>query len=314
MACANFSIFTLKIKSMPNATLNEQARREEIADIQQLIRNGKLRMALRRMEDLNQDRDIASDLILQHSRLSSAERDAMIGVVGKEYATVQNTQLTQSLLYFLEKIEEELEYAASRGKGPSLVRDETREILWFMATPADEDPLNTRREHQNTQTAIQAYVSGGSIRINTHPAAKVTDVLNALSNQTARMIHFGGHGERTGLILEDEFGESKRVPAAALSRAFATYSNGIDGVVLSACDTEEQAAGIAPHIPYVIGFSDKVADADTLLFSPEFYSAYARGMTIRQSFDHAKLRLAMEGKQVTADSLVLFERGEKIVG
>lgn len=299
---------------MSNPALNEQARKEEIADIQQLIRNGKLRMALRRMEDLNQDKDIANDLILQHARLSTAEHDAAIGVVGKEYATVQNAQLTQALLYYIDKIDDELQYAASRGKGPTLVQDETREILWFMATPSDEDPLNTRREQQLTREAVQPYVAGGSIRFDTHTATKVSDLSNALSSQTARLIHFGGHGEKTGLILEDDFGESKRVPSAALSRAFELYGSGVEGVVLSACDSEAQAAGIAPYVPFVIGFNDKVSDADTLLFSPEFYAAYARGMTVRQSFDHAKLRLEMESKQVTADSMVLFERGEKVVG
>ena len=56
-------------------------------------------------------------------------------------------------------------------------------------------------------------------------------------------------------------------------------------MVLNACDTAPQAAGIARSIPCVVGMTREIEDDPAIAFAAGFYQAIGFGMSVQMAFD-----------------------------
>ncbi len=66
-------------------------------------------------------------------------------------------------------------------------------------------------------------------------------------------------------------------------------------VVLNACESEGQLAGLLLYVPLAIGMSDSVGDRDAMAFAARFYAAVAEGQPVRAAFDLARAQLLLDG-------------------
>jgi hypothetical protein len=114
-------------------------------------------------------------------------------------------------------------------------------------------------------------------------------------DESPTIVHFSGHGEASGIILQDEVGEPKLVSTDALSSLFKLFQDTVRCVVLSSCYSEPQARAIRLHIPHVIGMSSRIPDAAALAFSTGFYKAIGAGRAIPFAFDVGKAAIQLEG-------------------
>lgn len=119
-------------------------------------------------------------------------------------------------------------------------------------------------------------------------ATRIIDLQQELLDNTPRFLHFSGHGEESGIYLNDTNGDYQLVRTAALANFFSLYSDKIECVFLNSCYSENQAMAIVESIPFVIGMNKAVPDNLAIQFSISFYQAIAAGKDVEFSFDFAK--------------------------
>ncbi len=141
-------------------------------------------------------------------------------------------------------------------------------------------------------------------RVKDQPAITQPD-LDHLLNQAEsegdpfHVIHFIGHGDRDGLLLEPEQGGDGWLPAGEFAEIVGREATLL--VVLSACESASGAqfvestarAVLKKGVPAVIGMQAPVLDIVTVEFFKEFYTAWASGQPLEGAIAAAR-RLAPE--------------------
>ena len=79
------------------------------------------------------------------------------------------------------------------------------------------------------------------LKIETLWAVRPDDLLQALNEHKPQIVHFSGHGSKTGeILLMDNYRKAKPVSAEALKMLFTTLKDNIRVVVLNACYSENR--------------------------------------------------------------------------
>jgi hypothetical protein len=112
--------------------------------------------------------------------------------------------------------------------------------------------------------------------------------------ENPQILHFWGHGDINGIIIEDEYGESKTLSSNSIDSLFKLFSNTIECVILNACFSENQARDISKYIPFVIGMNDSIGDKTAIVFATSFYDAIGDGKNIEFAFKYGISNLSLE--------------------
>lgn len=164
-------------------------------------------------------------------------------------------------------------------------------ILFLAANPANTTRLRLDREARSIQEAIEGAPLHGSFEFKSVGAMRMEDLQRNLMGYQPTVVHLSGHGNETGLLLEDDRGHSRALTSSQLEEIFALLKDSIHLVVLNTCFSAEQANSIARHVEFVVGIPDDFADESAILFSRSFYRALAHGRDIRNAFGLACLEL-----------------------
>lgn len=167
-------------------------------------------------------------------------------------------------------------------------------ILFVGANVEDQPQLDLAREVGKIEAKL-----GSSRRhdlvFHQQQAATVDDLTDALVDCSPTVVHFSGHGKRSGILLRDESGAAKEVSGEALARLFGLFKETVRCVVLSSCYSQSQAQAIRAHIPYVVGMSSSIPDRAAIAFSAAFYKALGAGREIPWAYDLGKAAIELEG-------------------
>ncbi|MDZ7317942.1 MAG: CHAT domain-containing protein, partial [candidate division KSB1 bacterium] len=98
-------------------------------------------------------------------------------------------------------------------------------------------------------------------------AVRICDLRRALLDCEPQIVHFSGHGQADGNVLEDETGKAIVVEPEALAGLFELFSKQVECVLLNACYSETQAAAINRHIKYVVGMVKEISDRAAIEFA-----------------------------------------------
>jgi len=159
-------------------------------------------------------------------------------------------------------------------------------ILVLATNPDKTEPLRLDAEVRGIDQALQQSRFRDKFELEQQWAVRVSDLQRLLLRYKPDIVHFSGHGsESSEIILEDSEGNSKPVPASALSRLFSLFKDNIQCVVLNACYSEAQAEAIAQHINCVVGMSGAIGDDAAISFSEAFYGALGDGKDIKTAFE-----------------------------
>lgn len=159
-------------------------------------------------------------------------------------------------------------------------------ILVLATNPEETDPLRLDKEVRSIDQALRQSRFRDKFQLDQQWAVRVSDLQPLLLRYKPDIVHFSGHGsESSEIILEDSEGNSKPVPASALSRLFSLLKDNIQCVVLNACYSEVQAEAIAQHINCVIGMSQAIGDDAAISFSGAFYGALGDGRDVKTAFE-----------------------------
>ncbi|MGK7896086.1 MAG: CHAT domain-containing protein [Xenococcus sp. (in: cyanobacteria)] len=158
-------------------------------------------------------------------------------------------------------------------------------ILFLSSNPVDFARLRTDKEAEKIREKLRLAKLYQNFSFDVRMATRAEDFSQALLDKTPNIVHFAGHGLRSGEIcLEDEIGNSHPVSPESLRNLFALVSDHVDCVILNACYSEAQASAIAEHIKFVIGTSYPVMDDAAIAFSVGFYQALGIGKTIEEAY------------------------------
>lgn len=185
-----------------------------------------------------------------------------------------------------------------------------RKILFIAADPFPGTQLAIAVE----QRAILKQLRGGDYRdafdLVFAPAARPSDLQQALLEHQPLVVHFSGHGSKSHeIILHDESGTGTHpISADALEELFGVLRDNIRLVVLNACYTQAQAVAIAKNIEFVVGMNDAIGDQAAVEFSAAFYGALGFGRTVAEGLGLGKNALKLLNLAADAEIPTLHHR------
>lgn len=163
-----------------------------------------------------------------------------------------------------------------------------KKILIFSANPKDTSRLRLDKELREIQDKLRRAKHGGQFEVRSAVAVRIQDLQQELLEHEPYIVHFCGHGEEEGILVEDEQGKAVLVPSDALASLFALCAEHIECVLLNSCHSHLQAEAICQHIPYVIGMKKEVNDDAAVEFAANFYNALGFGKSIEKAFEFGK--------------------------
>ena len=171
-----------------------------------------------------------------------------------------------------------------------------RKILILSANPKDTSKLRLDEEVRKIQTALKLAKHRDQFEIVSELAVRVSDLRRALLYHQPTIIHFCGHGSgSTGLVLEDNSGQTQLVSTESLARLFQSFQDSIECVLLNACYSKVQAEAIHQYIDYVVGMSRVIGDAAAIEFAIGFYDALGGGRCYEDCFEIGRASLDLLG-------------------
>jgi hypothetical protein len=166
--------------------------------------------------------------------------------------------------------------------------------ILFLGANSLQSPLELEKEVSRIHNNLKLSRERENLVLKQEWAVTMDSLLQALLDESPTIVHFSGHGNESGIILNDERGP-REVLAETLSDLFKLFSDTVHCVVLNSCYSEHQAHAIRQHIPYVIGMRSKIQDSAAIAFSTGFYKAIGAGRDVPFAFDMGEVRMKMEG-------------------
>jgi CHAT domain/Tetratricopeptide repeat len=196
-----------------------------------------------------------------------------------------------------------------------------RKVLILAANPHDTVPLNLDREVAEIRNSLKLSANRNQFVIEARGAVRPAELQEYMYDLKPQIVHFSGHGEEgfmtenkspspnrsriivdannpnkpTGLVFEDNDGQSKLVSGTVISDLFKIFSEHVECVVLNACYSDQQAKEIVKHIPYVVAMNRAISDEAARNFSLGFYRAIWDGRSIEEAFLSGKNAIELDG-------------------
>ena len=114
-----------------------------------------------------------------------------------------------------------------------------KKILILASNPKGD--LRIDREIHDLQEAIQRSPNSARFDVPLRMVLNQSDLRRYILDVKPQIIHFCGHGEKEGLVLEDGRGTAKIVSNAFIVDLLSKFADRIECVLLNACDTEPLA-------------------------------------------------------------------------
>lgn len=179
-------------------------------------------------------------------------------------------------------------------------------ILFLGASPDDRVPLRLDRELRAVTDVLRGTRFGERIRLVSHLAARVADLQGVLLEHQPHILHFGGHGSGSTIVLEGSDGRARPVSAKSLSLLFGNLSHPPCCVVLNACYSAAQAYAIAQSVEFVVGMSEKISDEAAFSFSRGLYRALASGESLSRAVELGRSQIDLDEPGRGAESPILI--------
>lgn len=168
-------------------------------------------------------------------------------------------------------------------------------ILFLSADPTDSARLRLGHELQEIQEKLRLAKLRERFTLAQRMSTRPQDITQAILDENPRIVHFAGHGLQSGeLCFEEENGQAKPVPPAALAALFALVTDQVECVLLNACYSVVQAEAIAAHIKYVIGMKATINDKIATAFTIGFYQALGAGYSTEDAFQFGCVQIRLQ--------------------
>lgn len=172
-------------------------------------------------------------------------------------------------------------------------RDKVK-ILFLAANPTTS-PLSLDREIKKISASIKMSKQRDRFVLHSAHAVSPETLLQEILDFEPNIVHFSGHGNLDGIVLESSLETELLVTDKALIRLFRLFKDKVDCVVLNSCYSLQQAKAINTVIPYVIGMKKSIPDLTAISFSSGFYKGLGSGKNILFSYELGLANIELEG-------------------
>ena len=176
-----------------------------------------------------------------------------------------------------------------------------KRILILSANPKDTTQLRLDEEVREIEQGLRLAKLRDMFEIRSKWAVRLRDLRRELLEYEPQIVHFCGHGEINGIMVEDESGNSALVNSDALAGLFELFKDKVECVVLNACYSKSQAKAINRHIEFVVGMALSITDKSAIEFVVAFYDALGAGKPIDEAFRFGCNGIQLQG---TSEHLV----------
>jgi hypothetical protein len=165
------------------------------------------------------------------------------------------------------------------------------------STPLDltREPLELKHERDAIEQAIRR-VQGGEqrLRLVPHMGVDPDELVDHLHEHQPAILHFSGHGNSHGIVVETDVGDHTTIHPGALANVIKREAPETRLVVLSACHSQTSVAALLQVVRCVISMSDRIDDTAARDFATALYRAIALDRPFETAFNDAKDRLDMK--------------------
>jgi hypothetical protein len=184
-----------------------------------------------------------------------------------------------------------------------------RKILILTANPNDTVRLRLGEEVREIAEGLRRSNRRDAFELEQQWAVRIEDLRRALLDHEPQIVHFSGHGEVEGIMVEDNSGNAKLVDAQGLAGLFKLFQKQVECVLLNACYSESQAKAINEHIAYVIGMNKSIGDKAAREFAIGFYDALGAGRPYEDAFEFGCNAIQLHGIPQHATPVLLVKSG-----
>lgn len=182
-------------------------------------------------------------------------------------------------------------------------------ILFLAANPIDTSALRLDKECREVGERIRAAEHRDKVELISRWAVRTADVIQALLEEKPHIVHFSGHGETRGLVLEDSQGQSIAVTPEAFLAVFQAIPDNLRLAVFNACDSLPLAKAAVKVLDAAIGMKRPIGDEAAIAFAGALYQGIVFGRTVQESFDLALAALKMAGIPEGSTPKLVVKRG-----
>lgn len=164
----------------------------------------------------------------------------------------------------------------------------TINILFLSAVPAGAPPLELDREYRAIEDALEASPNASRFRLFRYARVQRPELEHTLTTFQPQIIHFSGHGTKTGSLLIEAFGGQRwELDRDTIRTILKAYGQSVKMAVLNACHSEVTANTLRESVAYVVGNSTAVFDEAAIIFAQTLYTALFQNESLHQSFRDA---------------------------
>lgn len=168
-------------------------------------------------------------------------------------------------------------------------------VLFLASNPLDQATLRLDEEARSISEMIQKSKNRDAVQFESRWAVRPLDLLQALNETQAQVVHFSSHGsDEDEIVFQDNEGSTKTVSKEAIVQTMSANSSTIRLVFFNTCYSRGQAEAVVKHVPAAIGMNTSIGDDAARVFSSQFYSAIGFGLSVEQAFGQAKAALMLE--------------------
>lgn len=188
------------------------------------------------------------------------------------------------------------------------------EILMLTANPAGTTKLNLDKEFARISEKLQG--KRNQFNLTVQKAVSRTEFKEFTETKKPSILHFSGHGvqggEQGGILVQNEDKNEYEIVSPEKLDSLFDYFKGeftMQAVVLNACFSQEQAAAIANHVPYVVGTTTEVIDEHAIAFSTGFYfKIVGSNLDFEQAFKSGRMEAVMAGAK--KQNFILYKNAQ----
>ena len=165
-----------------------------------------------------------------------------------------------------------------------------KKILILSANPKNREHLRLDEEVREIHEALRRSTYRDMFKIEQRLAVRSMDIRRAILEVEPNIVHFCGHGEQNGLMIENEHGNSTLIESDRLGELFGLLKQDIEleCVLLNSCYSAIQAQALNKHIDYVIGIPYGIDDRAAIQFAVGFYDGLGAGKNFENAYELGK--------------------------
>jgi hypothetical protein len=164
----------------------------------------------------------------------------------------------------------------------------SKRILFVLANPLETTRLRLDEEYREIENGLRLSDGRENFDLKITMATRPNDLRREMLRYDPQIVHFSGHGDIEGIVLENEYGKPQLVSTQALADLFSLFQDKTECVILNSCYSEEQANAISKYISFVIGMNKAIPDKTAIQFAIGFYDALGAGRNVEEAFNFGK--------------------------